>query len=243
MLLNVDFKSLEVVTAAYLSQDEVMCEEVRNGVDFHGLNQEKFNLPERVVAKVLMFRIIYGGTQFAQDPDFQHVSKSQKYWDKVIEKFYDKYKGLRAWHTSLMREATTTGRVTMPTGRFYYFSSVHGRWPRTQILNYPVQGLAADLVAVARVSLRRRLKEAKLSSLIVSSIHDSIVLDCPNDPDEISKTMSLMESVINDVPMNFKKLWKVDFNLPLKGDLSLGHSKGKLEKWDSSSSIAKLLSA
>ena len=98
MLCNVDFKSLEVVTAAYLSQDEVMCAEVRNGLDFHGLNQEKFNLLDRVTAKVFMFRIIYGGTQFATDPKFTHVSKSQKFWNKVIDDFYGKYKGLYRWH-------------------------------------------------------------------------------------------------------------------------------------------------
>ena len=229
MLLNVDFSSLEVVTAAYLSQDTVMCQEVRNGVDFHGLNQEKFNLPERTIAKSLMFRIIYGGSQFSKDSKFFHVSKSQKYWDKVIEEFYEKYKGLHEWHTNLMREATLEGCITMPTGRFYNFSPDRGRWPRSQILNYPVQGLAADLVAIARVSLRRRLKQAKLSSLMVSTIHDSVILDVVNDLDVIAENFRIMQEVVRDVPMNFEKLWKVKFNLPLTGEFSFGINKGNMQ--------------
>ena len=231
MLLNVDFKSLEVVTAAYLSQDEIMCAEVRNGVDFHGLNQEKFNLPERTIAKNLMFRIIYGGSQFSQDSKFFHVSRSQQFWDKVIEEFYEKYKGLHEWHTNLMREATIEGCITMPTGRFYNFSPDRGRWPRSQILNYPVQGLAADLVAIARVSLSRRLKEAKLSSLMVSTIHDSIILDVVNDKDVIAENFRIMKAVIDDVPSNFEKLFKVKFNLPLRGDFSMGQTKGNMNEY------------
>src|SRR3990167_8908885 len=230
MLLNVDFKNLEVVAAAYLSQDEVMCAEVRNGLDFHGLNQEKFNLLDRNTAKIFMFRIIYGGTQFATDPKFIHVSRSQKFWKKVIDDFYAKYKGLYRWHENLMREATRTNCIVMPTGRFYNFFPKMDRWPRTQILNYPVQGLAADLVGIARVSLRKRMKEAKLSSLIVSSIHDSIVVD--SRIEECYPVFKHMQEVVKDVPMNFEKLFKTPFNLPLTGEYHWGQNKGNMVLWD-----------
>ena len=55
-IVNTDFKSLEVVTAAWLSQDKVMMQEICDGIDMHTANQVAFGLPNRLVAKVLKFR-------------------------------------------------------------------------------------------------------------------------------------------------------------------------------------------
>lgn len=55
-IVNVDFKSLEVVTAAWLSQDEVMMEEIIAGTDMHEANRVAFDLPDRGIAKILKFR-------------------------------------------------------------------------------------------------------------------------------------------------------------------------------------------
>jgi len=72
MLLQADASALEIRVAAYLSQDEVLINEIINGVDLHTDNQEKFGLPSRLIAKILNFRILYGGNEFsfANDPDF-----------------------------------------------------------------------------------------------------------------------------------------------------------------------------
>ena len=56
VLLNYDVKGLEVVAAAYLSQDPVLMKELEDGVDIHSANETLFNLPSRLVAKVLKFR-------------------------------------------------------------------------------------------------------------------------------------------------------------------------------------------
>lgn len=141
MIVNCDAKSLEVFCAAYLSQDQVMHKELIEGLDMHSLNQEAFGLPSRLIAKILIFRILYGGNEysFANDPDFSSVSSSTKYWKKVIDKFYDKYYGLANWHTDLIRTVTTTGKLVAPTGRVYTFTKTpRGEWPVTTIKNYIV---------------------------------------------------------------------------------------------------------
>lgn len=56
MIINADVKGLEIVCAAYLSQDKVMMQEIIDRVDIHSTNQEAFNLPSRLIAKVLKFR-------------------------------------------------------------------------------------------------------------------------------------------------------------------------------------------
>src|SRR5512139_2325607 len=142
-ILQADAKSLEVYCAAYLSQDRLLMQELTDGLDMHSLNQEAFGLPSRLIAKILIFRILYGGNEysFANDPDFAAVSKSKDYWAKVIDKFYSKYKGLAQWHNQIIQQVTLTGQLVAPTGRVYKFEhTTKGDWPVTQIKNFIVQG-------------------------------------------------------------------------------------------------------
>lgn len=233
MILNADAKSLEIVCCAQLSKDQLLIDELISGADIHSLNQAAFHLPEgkagRLIAKILVFRIIYGGTEysFAQDPDFTSVSSSQKYWKKVIDKFYDKYKGIARWHESLMQQATRTGKLVMPTGREYSFrQNDRGDWPRTTILNYPVQGYGADLMAIIRVAFYKRFKQRRINGLIVSSVHDSIVCDLPEE--SITETTALFHEVFKDGTKLYNQWFKDDLLVPLRCEVSVGQNMNDL---------------
>ena len=234
MLLNTDAKMLEWVCAVYLSQDAVGMDEIIRGFDIHDDNQKRFKLPERTLAKVLLFRTIYGGTgySFATDP-LTGSAGGEGWWDEAIANFYAKYKGLYAWHERLVqRVVESNGRLEVPTGRIYQFQPYKNqrgevKWPRTKILNYPVQGLAADLMSIVRVSLIKRLEPyiRRINGiLIVNTVHDSVVFDItPEVWDNSSKDIiSIVQEVFEDVPLNFKKLFGVEFNLPLKADITAG---------------------
>lgn len=235
MLVNADGKAIEWLCATYLSQDETAIDEIIRAIDQHTANQERFGLPSRLIAKTFVFRLIYGGQaySYANDPDFTGVSTSERFWQGVIDEFYNKYSGIAKWHTALMSEASSTGRLRMPTGRFYNFNSTQrGRdlvWPRTKILNYPVQGLAADLIAIARVSFRRRFLSGNFTGKLINTIHDSIVVDVPNS--EVLAVCKLFEEVFNDIPMNFKRIFGVDFNLPTRCEVSYGKDKYNLTEY------------
>ena len=56
MLINADVKGLEVVGAAELSGDKVLCKEVLDKEDIHENNRQAFNLPSRLIAKIFKFR-------------------------------------------------------------------------------------------------------------------------------------------------------------------------------------------
>lgn len=145
MLINVDVRYLDWVAAVYLSQDPVAIKEIHDGFDMHSDNKHAFGLPSRLIAKVFLFRIIFGGSAggFAYDNDFVECGFSVKQWEEVIEKFYRKYQGIYAWHQRLIKEATTTKRLSIPTGRTWRFEMVKDRkgelvWPITTIKNYVV---------------------------------------------------------------------------------------------------------
>lgn len=157
------------------------------------------------------------------------MSTSQKFWDGVIERFYEKYQGWSAWHTKLMQEATTTGKLVMPTGRVYtYTQTQYGDWPRTTILNYPVQGLGADIMAIVRVAFYKRLKAAKFKSLPIITVHDSIVLDAIQE--EVNALVKLFHEVFQDTPKLFEQWFGKSFNLPLQCEVSVGPNLADLKE-------------
>lgn len=230
MILQADAKSLEWIVGAYLSQDKVAMDEIWNEIDQHSLNQKAFGLPSRLIAKKFVFRLMYGGSaySYANDPDFTDVSRSEKFWQKVIDKFYEKYYGLARWHTEIVQQVTLTGQLVMPTGRVYKFErDKRGEWPVTTIKNYPVQGLGADLMSIARVSFMRRFKNENFSGVLVNTVHDSIVVDLPEA--EIKKCVKLFDNVFADIPTNFRKLFGVEFNLPLRAECSCGSNMKELK--------------
>ena len=236
MLVNIDAKALEWVTIVWFAQDPVGMDEILRGVDQHAENQRAFGLPDRRTAKIFVFRLIYGGSEwsYALDPEFNFISKSPKFWKEVIDKFYGKYRAIKHTHEQWVRDAINNGRLVMPTGRVFRFEPYRGRdggmvWPRTQILNYPVQGTGHDLVTIARVSLYKRVKaNERLAPCVtfVSTVHDSIVLDVTvgRESEEFQELGNLIHGVFRDIPLNFERLFSVKLNLPIQCEISVGNN-------------------
>jgi DNA polymerase I-like protein with 3'-5' exonuclease and polymerase domains len=234
LLIQSDAAALEWRCAAFLSQDKTALAEIWNNVDQHTDNQTRFGLPDRLTAKKFVFRLIYGGSaySYANDPDFIPTGRSEKFWQGVIDEFYTKYSGLHRWHTKLVQEATLTGKVLLPTGREYEFTPVkkNGQWvwPRTTILNYPVQGLGADIMAIGRVSLYNRLKALNLPNIkLVNTVHDSIIIDATED--HVDMLVKLNHKVFENIPANFQKLFGVEFNVPMKCEVQVGSNWKEME--------------
>lgn len=233
MIVNGDAKALEWVVGTFLSGDKVARQEIINKVDQHSLNQKAFGLPNRLIAKKFVFRLMYGGSaySYANDPDFTDVSTSERFWQKVIDNFYNKYSGFRTWHETIVQEAVNTGRLVMPTGRVYEYELKRNKRgdlkaPETIIKNYPVQGMGADMMAIARVSFAKRFKENKINGVLINTVHDSIVSDV--HPEEVKRTVKLLHEVFDDLPTNFERLFGVPFNLPMTVECGVGNNQKEL---------------
>lgn len=236
MIVNCDARALEWYAAVYLSQDKTGIEELVDGlVDQHTDNQTRLGLPSRLIAKIFLFRLIFGGTAFAyaSDPDFAEVGWNARKWQKAIDAFYEKYGGLYKWHTNLLNEVMCSPehRLVMPTGRMYYYEPYSKRgeltWPRTQILNYPVQGLGADLMTIARVILSGRPMPKDV--LLLSTVHDSILLDCRKK--DVDFVCEALYNVWNEIPAEFERLFGVPFNLPMRCEIQVGKDWGNMEDY------------
>lgn len=221
-IVNCDARQLEVNVVAYLSQDPVLIHEVTNKFDIHADNQMKFNLPSRLIAKIFMFRLVYGGSaySYAHDPDFAEVGYNEKQWQEVINRFYNKYKRLAEWHKEILQEAIANKKLVMPTGRVFEFLPKDGKYPETTIKNYPVQGTGADIMSIIRVIFTKLFRQANIEGVIISTVHDSIVVDVV--PGEEGKVVKLFEKAFELMPKNFEIIFGEEYNLPIFCEVSVG---------------------
>ena len=211
-----------------------MIKEIVDGIDLHTDNQNRFGLPSRVIAKVLNFRILYGGNEysFANDPDFTPISKSEKYWKEVVDAYYEKYKGIGKWHKDTIRQVVNSnGYLISPTGRRYKFNKYNGSYKDTQIKNFSVQGTGADLMAIARISAWHRIKRLGYGDkcLFVNTVHDSIVLDFDERECDSVLIAQTLKEVFVDIPKNFEKLYGKEFNVPMAGEVQVGDNLAEMK--------------
>lgn len=239
MIFNFDVTGLEVLCTAYLSRDPVLIKELEDKLDIHTDNQKRFGLPSRAIAKAFVFKLLYGASEygFANDADFKDVSTHAKYWKKVIDAYYEKYNGIYKWHQSLIRTVGDTRMLVGPTGRTFKFE-MKRNWkgdlelPITTIKNWIVQGTSADIVSVLRVDLYRRFKESNLPGVLVNTVHDSIVLDLDTQADKeiVDKVKEMFYNVLHDFPNNFEKIFGVEFDLEIRGEMEIGDNMLEMTK-------------
>ena len=153
------------------------------------------------------------------------VSKSVDFWQDVIDKYYSKYKQIHKTHLTYIDTAKKTGRLVSPFGRVYEFKPFikpngEAKWNESDITNYPNQGLGADIMAVARVEAYKKWVEAGFTGKFISTVHDSIVLDCPDH--EVQDAAVILDKVFKDLPRTVTEAFGVEFNVPMCGEVSYG---------------------
>ena len=243
MILKIDAKQLEWRSYIYWSNDKVGKEELWDGVDIHANNMEDLSLPSRLIAKKFIFRKIYLGPPYAYsvDIDFAEVSKDVDFWTSVIEKADAKYYGLHKHQMKMLRDAQNKVPIITPTGREYLFEHKKKKDGSIgisiyDVANWPNQGYASDLMTIARISLRQRLKQfPEYHSghiLISNTVFDDIELEVDNRPDLMYNISILAEEVFKDIPKNFEHVYKRKFDIPMEGEVSFGHSLAEMTEFN-----------
>ena len=165
------------------------------------------------------------------DNEFKHVSTDPDFWDKKNEGFYSKYSEIDQCHQRWKSQVMNGKKIIGPSGREWQIPPRDdGSVPWTTLTNYPVQGTGADLMAIARVSLRNRLKTGKLKSQLISTVHDSLVADCP--PEEKEAVAEAMYKTFDNLLPNMKKLWNVDSPIPFPCEIKIGNNLGEMSKYE-----------
>ena len=167
-------------------------------------------------AKAHTFKPLYGGTTGTEE--------EKNYY----RKFAEKYKDITLWHERLQTDAIKYKQIKLPTGREYAFPYAErmpwgGSSYSTQIKNYPVQGFAtADIVPLACIKIYKLMKEQKVKSLLINTVHDSIIADV--SPGEESVMSKIFRQGTGSVIPALKEYYGINFNVPLDTEVKIGYN-------------------
>ena len=189
VLCDADYSQIELRVLAHMADDRNMIEEMNSGQDFHTLAAAKaFNIPLDMVtpvlrsrAKAVNFGIVYGIGAFSLAKD---IGVTRKEADQYIKAYLAAYSGVDKFMLSTIEKAKADGFVTTLFGRRRYLpelsSSNHmlRAFGERAARNAPIQGTAADIIKIAMVRVRDRLKQEKLDAKIILQVHDELIVEC-----------------------------------------------------------------
>lgn len=197
---ELDYSQIELRMAAFISRCQPMLDAFNRGDDLHrllaaritGKAPEDVTPADRQAGKSANFGLLYGmGVEgFREYAETTYgVSFTSDEAAAVHEAFFDQWEGMHGWHLKQQAEARATGQVVSPIGRVRRLPDVHSGNDRLRshaernAINSPVQGFGSDLMQIAAASISGLLPgtEAVPDVRIIATVHDSIVVEVPED--------------------------------------------------------------
>ena len=223
-LLDGDYSQIELRLLAHISDDPKMKEAFVNGEDIHSKTaSEVFEVPLdevsqdlRYKAKTVNFSIIYGISDFSLSRDLNTTRKEARTY---IDNYFENYKLVKSYMDDSITKGKEKGYVETLLNRRRYIPELESSnfnirsFGERIAMNMPIQGSAADIIKLAMVKVYRRLKEEKLKSRLILTIHDELIIEAAEDELEYVKSMlkEIMENAIS-------------LSVPLKVDVMEGDS-------------------
>jgi DNA polymerase-1 len=214
-IISADYSQLELRLLAHITQDPVMVEAFQKGEDIHartarlvfGAKTDAELKEARRFAKIVNFAIAYAIEPWGLS---QRVGISRQEAKKVIEDYYNTYKGVRRYMEEVPVRAREHGYVRSIYGRIRPLAGINDRnanirkAAEREAINMPIQGTASDIVKIAMLKVDEEFQREKLDAKLLMQVHDELLVEA-SDADvkraaEILKRE--MEAAVSlDVPL------------------------------------------
>jgi DNA polymerase-1 len=230
-ILSIDYNQVELRLLASLSRDEVMLEAFRSGKDIHTTTAARlFHVQEKDVtkdmrakAKAVNFGIAYGITPWGIASRL-HISQQEA--KGIIDTYFTEFSSIKEYLEKSVQESRERGYTQTLYGRIRYIEGLDSRNGTTRkaaertAVNAPLQGLAADIIKEAMVSVDHWIREQKLDSRMILQVHDELVFDAVEAelPVLVPEVVRIMET-------------KADLLVPLKAEATIGKNWLDQEDW------------
>jgi DNA polymerase I len=221
-LLSADYSQIELRLMAHFSDDPLLTEAYKTGRDIHtltasevfGVAQENMDKHVRARAKAVNFGIVYGISAFGLAAQLGIPQAEAKLY---IERYFERYSGVRAFIDRTIAETRSTGSVRTMFGRMRPIPDIESRnanqrgFAERTAVNTPLQGTAADLIKLAMIAIARKLAEHKLRTRMVLQVHDELLFEVPEE--ETETITPLVKEAMENV---------IQLKVPIVADLSFG---------------------
>ncbi len=208
VLVDADYSQIELRLLAHMAGDQAMIDGFNSGDDIHtitasqvfGVSLEEVTPLMRRSAKAVNFGIVYGISPFSLSQD---IGVSVQQAKEYMEKYFEHYSGVRAYMDGVVEQAKKDGYVTTLFARRRWIPELKSSNFNTRsfgervALNAPIQGTAADIIKLAMIRVRNRLKAEGLEGKLVLQVHDELIVECPEG--EAERVCKLVEEEMEGV--------------------------------------------
>jgi len=227
-ILQVDYDQGEYRLLAHLSQDRFLLSAFESKEDIHKrtasqlfkVKYENVTDKQRYDAKQLNFSIIYGmgverfaaATKMRLD-DASHFMQSYK----------DARPGVKQYILDRENEILERGYVENLFGRRRRIPIIdlddkrEVKHAQRQAVNAPIQSALHDINILATTLLDRSIRNKGYTSRIILVVHDSIVLDCPNE--EVNDIKKLAKEICENLPTS---AYGFELTVPMNVSIGVG---------------------
>jgi len=221
-IISADYSQLELRLLAHITQDPVMLEAFQKGEDIHartarlvfGARTDEELKEARRFAKIVNFAIAYAIEPWGLS---QRVGISRQEAKKVIEDYYNTYKGVRRYMEEVPIRAREHGYVRSIYGRIRPLAGIADRnanirkAAEREAINMPIQGTASDIVKIAMLRVDEEFKREQLKSRMLMQVHDEVLVEVPEN--EVSKVTEILKHEMETA---------VSLDVPLVADVGVG---------------------
>ena len=221
-IISADYSQLELRLLAHITQDPVMLEAFQKGDDIHartarlvfGAKTDEELKEARRFAKIVNFAIAYAIEPWGLS---QRVGITRQEAKKVIEDYYNTYKGVRRYMEEVPVRAREHGYVRSIYGRIRPLPGITDRnanirkAAEREAINMPIQGTASDIVKIAMLKVDEEFKRAGLASRLLMQVHDELLVEVPEK--EVPKVTEILKHEMETA---------VSLDVPLVADVGVG---------------------
>ena len=224
--MSADYSQVELRILAHCSEDEILIKAFSDDEDIHTrtacevfqVSAQQMTDELRRQAKAINFGIVYGMSAYGLS---KQLEISHKMARAYIDNYFLRYQGVKRFLDQTIVDARQTQRTSTLLGRIRLLPDITSTNNITRqaaertAVNTPIQGSAADLIKVAMIRVDSALREKRLQSAMLLTVHDELVFEVP--PDEIDVVTGLVKDIMEGV-------WQL--KVPLKVNVAVG------KNWD-----------
>lgn len=230
-LVQMDYSQAELRVLALLSKDPWLVKVYQDGKDLHDavatdMFGPNFDKEQRVMAKTINFGIAYGRGPGSIAQTFK---KSMSEAREIIAKWFKPMPYVKSWIDGRRAMAKRGEPCVTLFGRERHFVITNEDLNHIQneYINTPIQSVASDFTMFSLIEIDKFLRENNLDARIVTTVHDSIIVECKDEKDLVDLVAQTCVRIMAETPLKYVP----DCPVPFKADAEVGYAWGKLHEW------------
>ncbi|MDC7238127.1 MAG: DNA polymerase I [Sphaerochaetaceae bacterium] len=228
ILVSADYAQIELVVLAHVANDKALQQAFLSGQDVHKFTAslifdkelDEITSDERRVAKTINFGVMYGMSAFRLAKELS-IKRSDA--SDFIKAYFNRYSNVALFIDQTISKVRKEGKITTLMGHVRNIPKINSKNKLEKAaservaVNSIIQGSAAEIMKIGMIRVAKALKENNLKSKLLLQVHDEVILEVPNEEEEIVRKL---------LKYNLENAYKL--SIPLRTSIESGNSWGEM---------------